>query len=465
MMVTILVIAVLWFLSAAFMTTVNLTGDERANANAARAIASFLRGAMPFERMQADVVGFGWFTPGMALFLTPLYLTDLTPSLLETRIYTSILSLVLWSWAIWKVHHAFGRHYALALLFFPTLDITWRLFSSTVWGDLPAGVLLTVALAQSFRIARLLVVGQPAPIREVIGLQIVLASAFYLRGNLIAVAAAVNLFLLALPVVTGYWRQMARHAAVMVLGVSVFAAAIAPWSIMASRQLGGLVVSTTTPALSFGITFGNGEMCFARCPGKVNLWVETVHFSRLYGKLAGISELEAQQRMAAYAVRNLDLHGYLYRVRSNLRRFLLDPATFVGGRFLPSSTLKLSEEMIATGKAVSTYWTSLLFFPGLFALALANLAVVRGRNGQVESLLLKLMTLCLFVQPFVHVSHSRYWPAFAPLMAISAVFVWRQATGKPDDPGFRSLWLVQGLYVAFVVTICAALVLAGFNLL
>ncbi|WP_163266351.1 hypothetical protein [Chelativorans alearense] len=437
-------VGAVWIASTAFMATVPLSGDELFYSSGAKFIAGFLTGDITFAEMKTNVVGFGWFTPGVPIVLTPLFLFDATPHVSAVRIYAGALALILWFWSLWEVNRAFGRQYTLALLVFPTLDVTWQLFSATIWGDLPAGLLLVIVFVRTWTLGCR---NSPSP-RDIIALELILAAAFYLRGSLLVVAVAVNVFLLALPFMTGQWRSGLHRAAVLALGSTVFAAVVAPWSAMASRELGGTVISTSTPALSFGITFGKADrLCFGPCPGK-NIWIEGARFSQAYGAANGISELEAQKRMATNATRDLTLKEYTKRVRRNLKQFLLVPTGFVRDRFLPGSRLELPDPMVSVAGTVAAFWTGLLYFPALLALILANGIVVTGRAAQIESLCIKMFTLCLFVQPFIHPSHSRYWPTLGPLMALSAAFLLKMIATRSSRDGALSLVAMQWLYVA-----------------
>lgn len=71
-----------------------------------------------------------------------------------------------------------------------------------------------------------------------------------------------------------------------------------------------------------------------------------------------------------------------------------------------------------------------------------------------------MLTLCLLLQPFLHPAHSRYWPTFAPLMAVSAAFVlalWA-ARSAPKSAGAWPLFAIQWAYVAAFVAFSLILV-------
>jgi hypothetical protein len=167
--------------------------------------------------------------------------------------------------------------------------------------------------------------------------------------------------------------------------------------------------------------------------------------------------------MSAYATRNLTAIVYLRRVQVNLSRLTLSPAHFTYARFVASSRLRLDLPTLDVLGYIARAWTGLLYFPGLLALLLGNLVVVRmDRDAQIESLTIKMFTLCLILQPFLHPAHARYWPTFAPLMALSAAFLLKQLTERSTatHAGNLPLFAIQWAYVAVFVTV--VLVIAVF---
>jgi hypothetical protein len=443
----------LWLAAGLFMTSVPLSGDEVHYANAANAISDFLRGDLTLDAMLATVVGYGWFVPGMSLLLTPLYMFG-TPDGPIIRIYVLLIMFLLWLWTLREVHAEFGRRYVAALLVFPGLEITWHLFATTAWGETGAGLFLVIVFVRTCRIARQALAGESIAVNDVAALELALILAFYLRGSLLVVALAVHIFILSMFIFCGQGRSMSRKMAMIVGGGLCFGIAVAPWSIAASRTLGDLVIATSTPVLSFGITFGSAhEICFGPCPGMEsggNVWIEAANFSRVYASAHGVSEIEAQRRMSAYATRALTAIEYLRRVQSNFARLALSPAQFTRDRFLPSSSLHLGRGTVKLLGYVALAWTSALYFPGLLALLIGNLTVIRkDRETQIQSLSFKMLTLCLLLQPFLHPAHSRYWPTFAPLMALSAAFLltlWA-ARSTPKGDGAWPLLAIQWAYV------------------
>lgn len=458
---------VLWTAGTLFMTTVPLSGDEVTYAQVARSFADSLLGRQSLSNLAVEVVGFGWFLPGISIVLTPVYLIDSTPDLAFVRLYASVVIFLLWVWTLREVDREAGRPFAIALLIFPSLDVTWHMFAGSVWGDLPSGLVLAIVFARLLRMTRTLWTGGGIAFKDWLYLEFLLVLAFYLRGNLILVAFAVHVFLLCLLVLTARRETLLRQAAFAVIGACYFVLAMLPWSVTASRVLGGTVISTSTPVLAFALTFGNAaDACFGPCPrkaGSYNVWVSAVKFSRAYGAAHGISELEVQRMMAQRALRDLTISRFLRRVKVNTIRYFSDPADFLQQRFLPSSKLGLGETTVAWLATICALLTGVLYWPFLASLLVANFWIVRSRfEDQTASLAIKLLSICVAIQPFFHTSHPRYWPGLAGIMAMGAAFLYVRMRSSMVPAGQASTFLtsVQVTYAVTVAIVIGLLILA-----
>lgn len=456
----------LWAAGTLFMTTVPLSGDEVTYTRAARSFADFLFGRQSARDLAVEVVGFGWFLPGISILLTPVYLIDATPDLVFVRLYVSAMTFLLWMWTLREVDKEAGRPFAVALLVFPGLDVTWHMFAGSAWGDLPSGLVLAIIFARLLRMTRTLWTGGGIAFTDWLYLEFLLVLAFYLRGNLILVAFAVHVFLLCLLVLTLQRETLLRQAAFAVIGACCFVLAMLPWSVTASRVLGGTVISTSTPVLAFALTFGEQRTaCLGPCPsgpGRENIWISAAKFSRAYGAEHGISELKVQRMMAQHALRDLTVYGFLRRVRVNAIRYFSDPADFVQERFLTSSKLRLGETTVAALGLACALLTGVLFWPFLALLLAANLWIVRGRfEDQAISLAIKMLSICVAIQPFFHTSHSRYWPGLAGVMAMGAAFLYvrLRSSATTADGGSTFLTYVQLAYAATVAVVIGLLII------
>ncbi|WP_085465457.1 hypothetical protein [Mesorhizobium australicum] len=457
----------LWAVGTLFMATVPLSGDEVIYAQVARSFADSLLGRQSLSNLAVEVVGFGWFLPGISIVLTPVYLLDSTPDLAFVRLYASVIIFLLWVWTLREVDRQAGRPFAVALLVFPSLDVTWHMFAGSVWGDLPSGLVQAIIFARLLRMTRTLWTGGGIAFADWIYLEFLLVLAFYLRGNLILVAFAVHVFLVCLLVLTLRRETLLRQLVYAVIGAFCFVLAMLPWSVTASRVLGGTVISTSTPVLAFALTFGNAaDACLGPCPrkeGSNNIWVSAAKFSRAYGAAHGISELEVQRMMARRALRDLTVSRFLQRVKVNAIRYFSDPADFLQKRFLPSSKLGLSEATVAWLAAAGGLLTGLLYWPFLALLTVANFWIVRSRfEDQIASLAIKLLSICVAIQPFFHTSHPRYWVGLAGIMAIGAAFLYVRTRSSmvPAGQGSAFLTYVQVAYAVALAIVVCVLILA-----
>lgn len=470
--------------TVAFMATVPFSGDEHVYVSGAETIADFVTGrAGSLEDVTKQIVRQGWWMPGMSFVMTPLYVVAPDASVGVARAYTMGVLVLLSIWTTRELETAFGSGGRLMFVIFPTLAMMWLVFAATAWGDLPAGLCVAIVAARTYRLGIDMLEQVPVSMRDIGVAELVMVAMVYLRGNTILVVVTVHVLLVSIAIVSRQWSRMVRRLGLLAAGVALFGAMLAPWSLTASRVLGDPVVTTSSAPLAVGVTFGDAnELCFGPCPPE-GVWAGEVRFSRRYARRHGISPLEAQRRMAYNALRDVTLRDYAVQVRDNFRAFV-DPVgagprrgTPFMDRFIAISELELKPATAALITGTVRIMTLAVYVPFFAALVLVNVAVfIRTKRLQMLSLLVKVSTVSLFVQPFVHESHSRYWPVFAPVMTIAAVLVvawWRgaRANGSGDrasglaakgplDVQGRSMVGIQSAYVVAIVGVAVALMLA-----
>ena len=123
-----------------------------------------------------------------------------------------------------------------------------------------------------------------------------------------------------------------------------------------------------------------------------------MRYSRELAAISGASELEVQQQMSDYALRDLTAQHYSAAVLANTRRYLLQPTQYED-RF-DEATPPTAARII-----VVTSWALFGVFLAAFAGAML-LVTRRDFTTQVTSLVLKLAGGALLLQPFVHISHG-----------------------------------------------------------
>jgi hypothetical protein len=254
-----------------------LQGDEVAYTDAAKTLANVVRelvtsGSANSASIQRNVIGNGWFMPGMSLVLLPLYLVAPHSDPEVVRIYLGVFTTGLLVLVTVVVRRTLGHGYGNALLVFPGLVPMWVLYSYSAWGDLAAGLTSILLLVVVLRIASIVLRASAPSLTDGLTLGSVSIVTLYLRSS--ALPLVVGLLALVAIGIVVLLRGKSRWRGVLVwiLAATTFGALLLPWSVAASRTLGDRVLTTTTLPLSEAVAFGDtDELCFGPCnPG--NIW-------------------------------------------------------------------------------------------------------------------------------------------------------------------------------------------------
>lgn len=401
-----------------------INGDEHAYSDAAKAISNLIRDLARFSapdvaELKRHVVGNGWFMPGMSVLLVPLYLVLPDPDISTLRIYLGLASLALWLWTVLAVRKHLGIRYAFALLVFPSLVPLWVIFSFTAWGDLYAGLLLVILLCHSATALRSLRQESSLSLSSGIKLGALAAVCLYLRSSVLPLIPLLLLLLLAGVFLFCRARQRGKALLAVVAAASIFLAILLPWSLAASATLKARVLTTTTVPVSMGITFGNPkELCFGPC-ARGNIWFSAVRYSKAIAAELGTDEVSVQKNMARYATREVTPEAYAAKVLGNFGRYAFRPASFTPffAASRPATEGSRDDGAYQSFIVNATRYPYYLF---MLFLVLAWLTIIkRPVEQQLNSILIKVFSACMFFQPFVHVAGGRYWTVFAPLFALS----------------------------------------------
>ncbi|MBC7632837.1 hypothetical protein [Aeromicrobium sp.] len=414
-----------------------LEGDEAAYVDGGRALSNLVRdlssfGPVDMEELRRNVVGSGWFMPGMSVVLTPLFVIDPDSSVIVIRAYLGVLSSLLLVLTALTVRRELGDLYAGALLVFPGLVPTWLLFSYSAWGDLWAGLLILVLVTHLIAIMRRLRDGRSPDLRQGTLLGLIAIAAVYFRSSATLLVFGMLIMIGASTVLLLRGRERSRGLQFLGSAIAVFVMVLLPWSTFASQTLDARVVTTTSVPIVLANTFGDTDrVCFGTCDPGSTIWFSPLRYSREVARATGRSEVEVQQQMSAYARTRVTPQSYTREVLSNLGRYTLHPGGF-------ASSLR-SHGANATGVAVSVAITVVMFFAMLAIVVAMMLAVLRKSfDQQVVSIALKLGLGALLAQPLVHLTGSRYWTTAAPLSALAAglfiqVLRARHLANSPDD--------------------------------
>ncbi len=434
-------------------------GDEAYYLDAGRALSNLVRDLASLSgpdtaELRTAVVGSGWFMPGMAVLLTPLFVVAPDAPIELVRAYLGVASTGLLLLTAAVVSRRLGRGPAGALLVVPGLVPMYAVFGFAAYGDLIAGLFVVLLVTQALEVVRRLRAGPALTWRHGVGLGLLGIAAVYFRSSVtLLVAGVLTMTLLAaLVLAASQWRRVVLS----MLGAGVaFTALLAPWSVYASHELGGRVVTTTSVPTVLANTFGDrDEVCYGECDPGSSIWFSPLRYSREVARATGISEMQAAAEMSAYARADVTPQSYARDVLANLHRYVRNPAGFA--RLLESPTAPYS-----TARAV---WlgTSLLVYPA-FVVGLVMLLVVTRRSAvdQVRVLLLKVAIGALLAQPFVHIGGTRYWTTLAPLLGLSAAMLYVALRSAGSGPGSGSEDRARGLLTLLQGVLSAAVVLVA----
>lgn len=463
-------------LLGARMLDAPLSGDESAYVDGAKALSNAARdmislGPLDGTEIKANVVANGWFMPGMSIVLAPLYLVDPEASSAAMRLFIGVLTTGMLSVAALVLRRTLGRAYAFGILVFPGLVPMWILFSFTAWGDLLAGLLVMVIVAVIIGAGQRFVEGQGIRWWHGLGLGALCGACLYVRSSMLPlILGMISLLGVAvLYLLRGPARQVERTRSLVavVAAVVTFVSLLLPWSVIASMAYDRPVVTTTTLPLSLAITFGEQDrVCFGPCEGG-NVWIGSVRYARGVSDTIGVNELVVQDQMSEYALIGVTPMHYASTVFQNLGRYLLHPASFEPRFRNPDADADGATVWIV--ESTQTAYMAALVFG---TLTLVVVSTSRPRS-QLISIAIKLSAAALLVQPFVHPAHGRYWPGFAPLLGVSAVYLTELLSDRlrfpptaPElqgsvTPVVRTLTLVQVVIVAGLFLVLLALLVVS----
>jgi hypothetical protein len=403
--------------------------------------------------------------PGMSLLLTPLFVVDPDASVTMIRAYLGVVTTALLVVTMLSVRRVLGDTYAAAVLVFPGLVPMWLLFSYSAWGDLCAGLLVLVLVVHLVRVFRSLGQGVAPGVRDGVRLGALAIAVVYLRSSALLLVVGMGVVVVAALLLVLRDRERSRGLASLGAAALVFVATLLPWSVFASRTLDDRVVTTTSVPVVMANTFGDRDrLCFGECDPTSSIWFSPLRYSREVARATGLSEIEVQQQMSAYARTDVTAHSYARDVVANMGRYVGEPARFA--RFLeaPGAT-----DGGVRAAAVAT--TNVMFFAMLAVAAGMLLVVVRAPfEAQVVSTLLKLGLGALLTQPFVHIAGARYWTSAAPLCALAAGLLVtmlrdRSARSGPATPEPRPTAVLRRALTATQAVLAGATVAVALGVL
>lgn len=433
-------------------------GDEYTYHDCAVVVGNVLAGrtADLAGALQA-VIGTGWFMGGICVLAAPPLAVDPQMPYWGLRGWMWLASMVLFALlAVWASRR-WGRWAAATLLIFPGIAPLWHLSAQMLLPDLPAGLLVSLATLLAIEAGTGLLRGETPGWRRLLAVQACLIVALYLRGPTLLCAVALNGGLLVLALAGRNRRSVTR----VLLAALVVPMLLAPWSIAVSRQFDAPVLTTTNVPLVLADTFGDpARTCRGPCGEEGgDIW-PAWHWGQAEAQRTGRNALAVEREMSVRSLAGLTLTGYLAKVRANFGRYMFDPGETL--RTQMPFAYAIPGELRGPFYSLMVALTLALYVPFTLALLAANvLPLGRTADDQIAALSLKVVSACLFLQPFVHKSSGRYWTMFAPFAALAVVLLvrhWCHAPVSTSGPAW--LGRAQCAYGVAFVAVVAAITLA-----
>ena len=440
-------------------------GDEVAYRDAGCALANLLRDLVALRgtdtaELSTNVVGSGWFMPGMGLVLAPLYLVAPDADDTVARLWLGVVSGVVFVLAVAAVRRALGRWPAIALCAFPALVPVWVLLSLTAYGDLLAGLVLVVLLVRLVEVVRAGRDGDPPTVRDGVVLGLLAITVVYLRSS--AVPAVAGMALVAVAALLWSLRGAIRRPLLSVLAAGgTFVGLLLPWSVSASVALDDRVITTTSVPTAMANTFGDrGEVCYGPCDPGSTVWFAPVRYAREVSRATGEGEVSVLDEMSSYAREDVTAHSYARDVVDNIDRYR--SVDGFGSLLKPPDAPHDQGVWQWVARDLSVW----IFTPVSWLVVAALLVVSRRRYGdQLVAVLLKIGLLALLAQPFVHLAGSRYWTTAGALGGLAVVLLARTVRDvvrpRPPDHGDEPSALLTSLqWLLSVATVGVAATVA-----
>ena len=401
-----------------FMRYVELSGDERFYWRTSKSIIDLV-GFGETSRGDAldEIIGRGWFMPGISALLTPVRL--FSDDIAMGRLWMGLLNLVMFVVVVHILARHFGIRAAWCFWAIGTFMPTIVLFSFSLWGDITGSfmvVLLTFAAVAEARKGfawrsswRWVAIGFGLGV-----LTYVRPSMLIVSGVLVAAIVLVN--------ADRDWRAMwsATWRPTLVMALTSILM-IAPWSALLSSDKGGPYLTTTSIELGQIVGFGDPEDV-AEVVGDANQWTAWDDFIQETARREDISYAEAMSRERSRILSSVSTSEYVQRIGTNFDSMLLHPTGFIN-RFYRNYNGPTDGDVIepiGTRGMVGT--VQVVFWIALLGLMFADFLIPRRITTAAvwEHTVLQLTLLSLLVQPFIHAAHPRHHMAMLVVLAVIA---------------------------------------------
>lgn len=401
-----------------FMRHVELSGDERFYWRTSKNIIDLV-GFGDISRSEAleEIIGRGWFMPGMSALLAPVRL--FSDDIAVGRLWIGLLNFVLFVVIVHILDTHFGTRAAWCFWVIGTFMPTLVLFSFSLWGDVTGSfivVLLTFAAVSQARRGfqwasswRWVAIGVGLGV-----LTYVRPSMLIISGVLVAGIVLVNINLGWRGVLSATWRPTLVIALTSIV-------MIVPWSLLLSADKGGPYLTTTSIELGQIVGFGD-PADIAEVVQDQNQWTAWDDFVQETARSEGISYAEAMSRERSRVLSSVSTSEYLERASHNFDSMLFHPTGFIN-RLFRNYTGPTNGELVdpiglwgTVGTVQVLFWTTLLLV--MFTDMLLPRRITTDEVW--EQIILKLTLLSLLVQPFIHAAHPRHHMAMLVVLGVLA---------------------------------------------
>lgn len=444
------------------MKYVPLIGDEQYFYDRSRFFVRFWPGGQPPGNAVERIVNRAWWLPGPSALMAPI--RAFTVNLAFIRLWFGLVDgvlLLIASGLVWRV---IGPRIALAFFCFIGFLPDAAAQSFGIWGEPIGAKLLVIVLMGVVVLARR---DEPFGRRQYLfaaGLGALLGSSVYFRPPLLLQIGTVVVAI----VVIGIGRRR-RPSAQSLAGVAALitvgaVAVVAPWSIAASRQNGGFVLTTLSVDANAIHVFANPEDLAELAGGRGFGDIERAARARMVER--DQSYADALRSIRSELLGRVGFADYWARADAEVELYFDEDRTFLEQyqAELTAGAPRRARAVIDSQIDLLETVNSIMWFPlALVAIyAMLRPFPLTARFG-VPAVVAKVTLAALMIQPWVSNAKFRHLGVALPAMALFALIaVADSRIGHADESDHFSPWAVwfsRGIQtIAAAVTIVTVVV-------
>jgi len=364
---------------------------------------------MSFELFQTQLVGRGWFMPGMSCVIFPITFIakklhlNTNETITISRYIIGFLNFFLNIWIVSLSIKSFSKKSQIACLYFLTLTPILLIQSFTFWGELLATKIIIILILSmqtgktNLKISKLLTMG------------ITTCFIVYLKPSFILILPVFTFFLFFKVYSQENWIQATIKSTLFLVS---FTALLSPWSASISKVLGAKTLTTSSIKLNTIVAFNQKILSETKKESNKNIW----------GALHQRITKEAREEQSSYGkklndhfhqtLKSFDTNYYQKQTKYYFKKMFFQPSQFLDKHFngqltnrINTSTIKQLSRLFKMTNTFIFIFLSTYFLYSIFAVPIRSYAF-----PEVSSLLL-LHVLTVYIQPFLSIAHGRYYSA------------------------------------------------------